>query len=146
MRKQELARRLENFRSEQPVTRFEISQSVAADFQVELILKPNTPITERFIALLETALHQKIGSLSLFRVRRNIFIIRFTLKRNYYDDSAADRIQELPSPYACGGQEVLIRTTIPQKLAAGLTNRPTRSFQVFGPTRSFDGRRGGSSH
>ena len=75
MRKQELARRLENFRSEQPVTRFEISQSVAADFQVELILKPNTPITERFIALLETALHQKIGSLSLFRVRRNIFII-----------------------------------------------------------------------
>ncbi len=118
MRKEELQHRLENFRSEQPVDRFQISQSVAADFQVELILKPNTPITERLIALLETALHQKIGSLSLFRVRRNIFIIRFTLKRNYDDDSAADRIQELPSPYVCGGQEVPIRTAIPQKLAA----------------------------
>ena len=118
MRKQELERHLEHFRSEQPVDRFEISQSSAADFQVELILKPDTPITERFIALLETALHQKIGSLSLFRVRRNVFIIRFTLKRNYYDDSAADHIQELPSPYTCGGQAVLIRTTIPQKVAA----------------------------
>jgi len=117
MRKQKLEHRLENFRSEQPVDRFEISQSVAADFQVELILKPNTPITERLIALLETALHQKIGSLSLFRVRRNIFIIRFTLKRNYDDDSAADRIQEL----ALKSGMVPLRLAGLRKVAQGVT-------------------------
>jgi hypothetical protein len=108
----ELERRLTVFLTEQPVDRFEISDGTA-DFQVQLTLKPNTPITERFITLLETALHQKIGSLSFFRVRRNVFMIRFTLEREYNDDSAADRIQELPSFY---GQEALIRAI--RKLAA----------------------------
>jgi hypothetical protein len=40
-------------------------------------------------------------------------MIRFTLEREYNDDSAADRIQELPSFY---GQEALIRAI--RKLAA----------------------------
>jgi hypothetical protein len=114
MNKEELERRLENFLPEQFVDRFEITEIVTGDLQVELTLKPNTPITERFIALLETALPQKFGSLSFFRVRRNVFMIRFTLERNYSDDSAADRIEELPSRYGCTG--LVIRTT--QKLAA----------------------------
>jgi len=104
MRKPELERRLENFLVEQPVDWFEISESVAGDLQVELTLKPNTPISERFIIRLETAIRQKIGSLSLFRVRRNVFIIRFALERSYNEDSAADRIEELPAPYACAPQ------------------------------------------
>ena len=79
-------------------------ESVAGDLQVELTLKPNTPISERFIIRLETAIRLKIGSLSLFRVRRNVFIIRFTLERSYNEDSAADRIEELPAPYACAPQ------------------------------------------
>jgi hypothetical protein len=116
MSEQELERRLENFLPEQFVDRFEITEIVTGDLQVELTLRPNTPITERFITLLETALHQKIASLSFFRVRRNVFIIRFTLERSYNDDSAADRIQELPSSYGLTG--VVIRTTIPQQLAA----------------------------
>jgi len=45
-----------------------------------------------------------------------LFIIRFIVKRDFNDDSAADRIQELPSPYAGPGQAGLIRTT--QKFAA----------------------------
>jgi len=110
MSKQELERRLENFLPKQFVDRFEISEIVTGDLQVKLTLKPNTPITERFIALLETAVHRKFGSLSFFRVRRNVFIIRFILERNYNDDSATDRIQELPFPYACTGQEALIRS------------------------------------
>ena len=114
MRKQELERRLENFLSEQFVDRLEITEIVTGDLQVELTLKPDAPITERFIALLETALHRKIGSLSFFRVRRNVFMIRFTLERNDNDDSAAGRIQELPTPY--GYADVLIQTR--QKLAA----------------------------
>jgi len=114
MTKLELEHRLTVFVTEQPVDRFEISDSVEADLQVELTLKPNTPITERFIVRLETALHRKIGSLSLFRVRRNILIIRFTLKGGYRNDSAADRIQELPFPYACA--DVVIRTKIPHFL------------------------------
>ncbi len=101
MTRLELEHRLTVFVTEHPVDRFEISDSVEADLQVELTLKPNTPITERFIVRLETALHQKIGSLALFRVRRNVSIIRFTLKGGYRNDSAADRIQELPFPYAC---------------------------------------------
>jgi hypothetical protein len=109
MRKEELQRRLEKFRSERSVDRFEITEGVTGDLHVELTLKPNTPITERFIARLETALHQKIESLSLFRVRRNVFIIRFTLKRRDNEDSVADRIQELPSSYACA--RVMNRTT-----------------------------------
>jgi hypothetical protein len=79
MSKQELERRLENFLPKQFVDRFEISEIVTGDLQVKLTLKPNTPITERFIALLETAVHRKFGSLSFFRVRRNVFINRFTL-------------------------------------------------------------------
>jgi hypothetical protein len=54
--------------------------------------------------------------LALFRVRRNVLIIRFTLKGGYSDDSAADRIQELPFPYVCA--DVVIPTKIPQELAA----------------------------
>jgi hypothetical protein len=108
MTKLELEHRLTVFVMEQPVDRFEISDSVEADLQVELTLKPNTPITERFIVRLEIALHRKIGSLSLFRVRRNVLIIRFTLKDGYRDDSAADRIQELPFAYTCA--DVVIRT------------------------------------
>jgi len=103
MSKQELERCLENFLPEQWVDRFEITEIVTGDLQVELTLKPNTPVTERFISLLETALHQRIGSLSFFRVRRNVFMIRFTLERNDNDDSVADRIQELPSPYGHTG-------------------------------------------
>jgi hypothetical protein len=103
MSKQELERRLENFLPEGWVDRFEITEIVTGDLQVELTLKPNTPITERFIALLETALHQRIGSLSFFRVGRNVFMIRFTLERNDSGDAAADRLQELPTPYACVG-------------------------------------------
>jgi hypothetical protein len=76
---QELDRRLKSFLPEQCVDRFAITEIVTGDLQVELTLKPDTPITERFIALLEAALHQKIGSLSFFRVRRNVSINRFTL-------------------------------------------------------------------
>jgi hypothetical protein len=116
MNKLELEHRLTVFVAEQPVDRFEISDSVEANLQVELTLKPNIPITERFIVRLEKALHQKIGSLALFRVRRNVLIIRFTLKGGYSDDSAADRIQELPFPYVCA--DVVIPTKIPQELTA----------------------------
>jgi hypothetical protein len=99
MRRQELERRLQNL-PEQFVDRFEIAEIHTGDLQVALTLKPHTPITERLIALLETALHQKIGSLSFFRVRRNVFMIRFTLQHYYNDDSAADRIEDslLPMP------------------------------------------------
>jgi len=103
MSKQELERRLKNLLTEQLVDRFTITEIVSGDLQVELTLKPHTPITERFVARLETALHQKIGSLSFFRVRRNVFMIRFTLERNDSDDPVADRIQELPSPYGHTG-------------------------------------------
>ena len=103
MSKQELERRLENFLPEQFVDRFEITEIVTGDLQVELTLKPDAPITERFIALLETALHRKIESLSFFRVRRNVFMIRFTLERNDSDDAAAERLEEFPTPYACVG-------------------------------------------
>jgi hypothetical protein len=106
MNKLELEHRLTVFVAEQPVDRFEISDSVEADRQVELTLKPNTPISERFIVRLETAIGQKIGSLSLFRVRRNVFIVRFTLERNFTEDSAADRIEELPAPYAYSPQKL----------------------------------------
>jgi hypothetical protein len=103
MRRQELERRLENFLTEHLVDRFAITKIVTGDLQVELTLKPNTPITERFVARLETALHQKIESLSFFRVHRNVFLMRFTLERNYNDDSAAERVEEFPTPYACVG-------------------------------------------
>lgn len=103
MRIQELERRLENLLTEQFVDRFEITENVSGDLQVELTLKPHTPITERLIFRLEAALRQKIGTPSLFRIRRNVFIIRFALKRTYDDDSAADRIEEFPTPYACVG-------------------------------------------
>jgi len=108
MRKSELERRLEKFLVGQPVDRFEISENVAGDLQVELTLKPDTPISERFIVRLETAIRQKIGSLSLFRVRRNVFFIRFTLERSYTEDSAADRVEELPAPYACTPQKLAL--------------------------------------
>jgi hypothetical protein len=100
MRKSELERRLEIFLVGQRVDRFEISESAAGDLHVELTLKPDTPINERFIVRLETAIGHKIGSLSLFRVRRNVFIVRFTLERSFTEDSAADRIEELPAPFA----------------------------------------------
>jgi hypothetical protein len=41
--------------------------------------------------------------LSFFRVHRNVFLMRFTLERNYNDDSAAERVEEFPTPYACVG-------------------------------------------
>jgi hypothetical protein len=104
MRRQELERHLQNL-TEQFVDRFEIAEIHTGDLQVELTLKPHTPITERFIARLETALHQKIGSLSFFRVRRNVFMIRFTLQRSN-DDSAADRVEEFPTPYASVGYKL----------------------------------------
>jgi hypothetical protein len=106
MCKSELERRLEIFLFGQPVDRFEISESAAGDLQVELTLKPDTPISERFIVRLETAIGQKIGSLSLFRVRRNVFIVRFTLERSFTEDSAADRIEELPAAYAFTPQKL----------------------------------------
>ena len=84
-------------------------EALRAILQVELTLKPNTPISERFIVRLETTIRQKIGSLSLFRVRRNVFIIRFTLERSYNEDSAADRIEELPAPYACAPRALLVQ-------------------------------------
>jgi hypothetical protein len=100
MNQAELVRRLEAFLTEQPVDRVEISENSLSDFQVELTLKPNTPIAERFILRLETALAGEIGSLSLFRVRTNVMIVRFTLRRSAYDDpSGTDRIAELPSVY-----------------------------------------------
>jgi hypothetical protein len=97
----ELKHRLEAFATEQPVDRFTISESAAGNFQVELTLKPHTPVTERFIFRLEAALRQKIGTPTLIRIRRNVFIIRFALRGSYDDDSAADRIEELPTPYTC---------------------------------------------
>jgi hypothetical protein len=106
MCKSELERRLEIFLFGQPVDRFEISESAAGDLQVELTLKPDTPISERFIVRLETAIGQKIGSLSFFRVRRNVFIVRFTLERSFTEDSAADRIEEFPAPYAYTPQKL----------------------------------------
>jgi hypothetical protein len=106
MRKSELERRLEIFLVGQRVDRFEISESVAGDLHVELTLKPDTPINERFIVRLETAIGHKIGSLSLFRVRRNVFIVRFTLERSFTEDSAADRIEELPAPFAYTPQKL----------------------------------------
>jgi hypothetical protein len=101
MNRQELERRLENLLTVQLVDRFEVTEIVTGDLQVALTLKPHTPITERLIFRLEAALRQKIGTPSLFRIRRNVFIIRFSLKHTYDDDSAADRVQELPTPYAC---------------------------------------------
>jgi hypothetical protein len=96
----ELKRRLDLFLAEQPVERFKASGSSAAGFRVELALKPNTPITERFLQRLETALRREIGSLSVLRIRRNVFIIRFKLKPADDDISAADRVEELPACYA----------------------------------------------
>ena len=103
MRKSELERRLEIFLVGQRVDRFEISESAAGDLHVELT---DTPINERFIVRLETAIGHKIGSLSLFRVRRNVFIVRFTLERSFTEDSAADRIEELPAPFAYTPQKL----------------------------------------
>jgi hypothetical protein len=99
----ELKHRLELFLAEQPVERCKVSGSSAAGFRVELALKPNTPITDRFIRGLEIGLRHEIASLSVLRIRRNIFTIRFSLKPGYDDDSPADRIEELPAPYACVG-------------------------------------------
>ncbi len=119
MNKAELVRRLEGFLTEQPVDRVEISEAAAPDFQVELTLKPNTPITERFILRLETALRGEIGSLSLFRVRTNVMIVRFTLRRGSHDDpSGADRIAELPSLYTAASRNFPPRATIHETVAA----------------------------
>jgi hypothetical protein len=101
----ELERRLELFFTEQPVELFKVSDSGPTDFLVELTLKPNTPITERFILRLEAVLGEEIKSLSLFRVRSNVLIVRFTLPRNSDEDSVEpDRIQESPSRYLNASQ------------------------------------------
>jgi hypothetical protein len=103
MQMSELKRRLELFLAEQPVERCKVSGS-SVGFRVELTLKPNSPITERFIRGLEIGLRQEIASLLILRIRRNVFIIRFSLKPSYHDDSPADRIEELPAPCACVGR------------------------------------------
>jgi hypothetical protein len=76
-----------------------ILSSAPTEFQVELTLKPDTAITEQFILQLESALGQRVGSLSLFRVRRHVLLFRFAVERIADDDSTAERIQEVPSPY-----------------------------------------------
>jgi hypothetical protein len=103
MTRAELEKRLELFLAAQPGAHFKVSGSSGAGFRVELALRPNTPITERFIRELEAALPRQIGSLSVFRIRRNVFIIRLALKRSHDEDSAADRVEEFPALYACAG-------------------------------------------
>jgi hypothetical protein len=96
----ELERRLGLFLTEHSAEWFKVSGGSAAGFRVELALKPNTPITERFIRGLETALRSEIGSLSVLRMRHNVFIVRLTLRPIYHEDSPeTDRFEECPSPY-----------------------------------------------
>jgi hypothetical protein len=139
----ELERRLEIFLTEQPVERFNVSESGATDFLVELTLNPNTPITERFILRLETVLGEKIGSLSLFRVRSNVLIVRFTLPRDPDEDPLeTGRIQESPSRYLNTSQwrrsathPMVASCEIKNRDYEFSTTRPGRSFRWFGPTR-----------
>jgi hypothetical protein len=119
MTKVELERRLEIFRTEQPLDRVVISESAALDFQVELTLKPNAPITERFIARLERVLRHEIRSLSLLRIRTNVVIVRFSLPFTRSDDlSETDCIQELPTLYTSVGQRVAVRAVIHEMIVA----------------------------
>jgi hypothetical protein len=115
----ELERRLGVFRTEHPVDRIEISEAVAHDLHVALTLKPDTIPSERFIHRLEMALGQQIRSLSLFRVRTNVVVVRFTLPRTYNEDpSETDRLQELPSLYCGAGQLVAPRARSRAMIAA----------------------------
>ncbi len=118
MTRSELEHRLEVFRTEQLVDRIEISEGVGTDFQVGLTLKPNAPLSERFILRLEAILGQESASFSFFRVRTNVVILRFTVRRSSDGGSETDRIEELPSHYACAGQRVARRATIREMITA----------------------------
>ena len=96
----ELADRLEAFRTEQPVDQITVSEDASGDFHVALILQPNIPISERLITRLETVLGRKIASLSIFRVRVNVMIIRFVLPTTSSERrSRTDHIEEVAAPY-----------------------------------------------
>jgi hypothetical protein len=46
--------------------------------------------------------------LPFFRIRRNVFIVRFMVSRSDDDDSATDRVEEFATPYALpAGQDNL---------------------------------------
>jgi hypothetical protein len=116
MTRAELERYLAGFLARQPVDRVRILENSSIEFQVELVLKPQTAITERFILQLESALGQRIGSLSLFRVRGRVFLLRFAVECTADDNSGTDSVQEMPDSYA--GALALVQTAISHRAAA----------------------------
>jgi hypothetical protein len=107
MIRSELEYRLATFRDRHAWEKIEISERDPNNFHVVLSLKPNIPISERFILRLEDAIGGSLKSLLLLRSPANVTVLRFAVRRSATcDETEAGRVEETASlSYAKAGYE-----------------------------------------